>query len=105
MPATVLHLQHDGRDAQGRRSTRSAVFAYWFVGHDTVVATHLERLWHTARERVWHARADRWAYVVAQTLQLPGEDEAVALARLQAVLDGTLPAFQRPLRPTDDPSE
>ncbi|HEY0944991.1 MAG TPA: exosortase/archaeosortase family protein [Opitutaceae bacterium] len=94
VPATILHLQHEGRDATGRRVVRSAVFAYWFVGRDTVVATHLERLWRTACERVGHMRADRWAYVVAQTVQLAGEDETAALARLQTVLNGTLPAFQ-----------
>jgi len=52
-----------------------------------------------AWDRLRHGRADRWAYVLAQTDAADG-DEA-ALARLQAVLDGTLPAFQKPLAGVD----
>jgi hypothetical protein len=50
---------------------------------------------HDAWNRVAHARADRWAYVLLQTDASDGEP--AALARMQAVLDATLPAFQRPL--------
>jgi hypothetical protein len=46
-----------------------------------------------AWNRVAHGRADRWAYVLVQTDAMDGE--AAALARLQAVLDGALPAVQR----------
>jgi hypothetical protein len=43
---------------------------------------------------VAHARADRWAYVLMQTDATAGE--AAALANMQAVLNETLPIFQRP---------
>jgi EpsI family protein len=69
--------------------------AYWFVSGDAVVATHWELFAHDAWNRVAHARADRWAYVLLQTDASDGEP--AALARIQAVLDATLPAFQRPL--------
>jgi len=48
-----------------------------------------------AWRRVVRGRADRWAYVLMQTDAADGE--AAALARMQAVLDGTLPVFQRPI--------
>ena len=68
-----------------------ALFAYWFVGRDTIESTHGGRLWRTAINRL-RGRTDRWAYVVAQSMAADGED--AALARMQAVLDGTLPALQ-----------
>ena len=69
--------------------------AYWFVGGEAVVSSHWERLVLDAWNRVIHARADRWAYVLMQTDARDGE--AAALARMQAVLNETLPVFQRPL--------
>lgn len=69
--------------------------AYWFVSGDAVVATHWELFAHDAWNRVAHARADRWAYVLLQTDATDGEP--AALARMQAVLEATLPAFQLPL--------
>jgi hypothetical protein len=68
--------------------------AYWFVSGDRVVASHWERFLYDAWNRLFHARADRWAYVLMQTDASDGE--AAALARMQSVLNETLPAFQRP---------
>jgi hypothetical protein len=64
------------------------------VGSDGVVPSHWQRLAHDAWNRVFHARADRWAYVLVQTDAADGE--SAALARMQAVLHETLPAFQQP---------
>ena len=69
--------------------------AYWFVSGDAVVATHSQLFARDAWNRVAHARADRWAYVLLQTDATDGEP--AALARMQSVLDATLPSFQRPL--------
>ena len=71
----------------------SHLVGYWFVGGDMVIATHWQRLVRDAWNRVAHARADRWAYVLIQTDAADGE--AAALGRMQAVLDETLPVFQR----------
>lgn len=92
-PATVLRVRREVATARGRTVVPQLV-AYWFVGGDEVVATHGRRLARDAWNRVVHARADRWAYVLMQTDAADGE--AAALARMQAVLDETLPAFQRP---------
>ncbi|HEY5079979.1 MAG TPA: hypothetical protein VII43_09030, partial [Opitutaceae bacterium] len=57
------------------------------------VATHWERISRDAWDRVARGRSDRWAYVVVQTGDSDGEP--AALARIQAILDGTLPVFQK----------
>ena len=73
-----------------------ALLAYWFVNSDRMVATHWERMAYAAWDRLRHGRADRWAYVLVQTDAVDGE--AAALSRLQEVLAGTVPEFQKPLR-------
>ena len=83
------------RASRGREVVPQLV-AYWFVGGYAVVATHWQRLARDAWNRVFHARADRWAYVLAQTDA--ADVEAAALARMQAVLNETLPAFQQPFQ-------
>ena len=71
------------------------LLAYWFVSSEAVVATHAERLWRGVRDRLLRGRADRWAYVLVQTGADDGE--AAALARLQTLLAGTVPVFQKPI--------
>jgi EpsI family protein len=90
VPATLLRTVRS--DARSNRPI-PALMAYWFVNGDTVVATHWERFFHDAWNRLRHGRADRWAYVLVQADA--GDGEAAALARMQAVLDATLPVFQR----------
>jgi EpsI family protein len=91
VPATVLRLERSGVNG-GKPAP--ALLAYWFVSSDAVVATHWERMLLGAWARLRHGRADRWAYVLAQTGSEDGE--AMALARMQVLLAGTLPAFQKP---------
>jgi hypothetical protein len=89
VPVTLL--QTERAEANDERKFRALV-AYWFVNGDRIVTSHWERAWWDAWNRVLHGRADRWAYVL---LQADAEDGAdAALARMQAVLDETLPVFQ-----------
>lgn len=92
LPATVLRVERIS--ANGKAKVPS-LLAYWFVGADTVVATHGQRMLRGAWDRLRHGRADRWAYVLVQTDAVDGD--AAALARMQEVLDGTLTTFQKPL--------
>lgn len=92
LPVTVLRIDREVAGPAGEALTVPALLAYWFVGADRTVATHWERQFHTSLDRLRHFQAHRWAYVVVQTHALDGE--AAALARMQEVLDGTLPAFQ-----------
>jgi len=91
VPATVLRVRRERPTPQGRVSVPQLV-AYWFAGRDTVTPSHWGRFWTDTWNRVARARVDRWAYVLLQTDLADGE--AGALARMQAVLDGTLPVFQ-----------
>lgn len=95
VPATVLRIEQEFTTPRGEKVKVPALFVYWFVGADKVVSTNTARMLHASFDRLRYLQAHRWAYVVAQTLA-PDGDEA-ALARIQAVLDGTLPSFQEPL--------
>jgi EpsI family protein len=92
-PATILRVNREVPTPRGK-TVRPELVAYWFVGGDGVAATHWQRFVRDAWNRVARGRADRWAYVLMQTDA--SEGEAAALARMQAVLDGTLPVFQKP---------
>jgi exosortase len=94
IPATVLRIEREFTTPKGKPAKVPALFAYWFVGADRVVATNSERVFYTSLDRLSHQQAHRWAYVVLQTHALDGE--TAALARMQSVLDGTLPVFQQP---------
>lgn len=94
VPATVLRVQREMPGPRGGRVVVPSLVAYWFVGHDRVVAGHWTRMWWSAVDRLCRLQTNRWAYVLVQTTALDGE--AAALARLQTVLDQTLPAFEKP---------
>lgn len=91
-PATVLRVQRERATPRGREAVPELV-AYWFANGETVLANHWQRLALDAWNRVVHRRVDRWAYVLVQTDAADGE--AAALRRIEAVLAGTLPVFQR----------
>jgi EpsI family protein len=92
--ATLLRVKREVVTARGRAAVPELV-AYWFVDGERVVATNSGRIWRDAWNRLTRGRPDRWAYVLVQTGAADGEE--AALARMQAVLAGTLPAFQKPL--------
>jgi EpsI family protein len=91
-PVTVLRVRREIASPRGPVVVPQLV-AYWFVGADTVVATHGGRIARDAWNRVAHGRADRWAYILTQTDAIDGEQAAIA--RIQAVLDSALPGVQR----------
>jgi hypothetical protein len=65
---------------------------YWFVGDGQIVRSQGRRMLYDAWERVVHGRAPRWAYVLLKTGAGDGEEQG--LARIQSVLDASLPSFQ-----------
>jgi exosortase len=97
-PATVLRVEKAFPTPRGRVVV-SQLVAYYFVGGDSVVASHWDRIATDAWNRVAHGRADRWAYVLIQTGASDGE--TAALRRIQTVLDGTLGVFQKPALSTE----
>ena len=97
VPATVLRIEREFTTTQGKKVKVPGLFAYWFVGADKVVPSNTARVIYSSFDRLRHLEAHRWAYVLAQTTALDGEE--AALARIQSVLNGTLPVFQEPLPP------
>jgi exosortase len=95
-PATVLRVEKEVVTPKGSVKVPQIV-AYYFVGGDVVVASHWERIARDAWNRVLRGRADRWAYVLVQTGASDGD--GAALARIQLILNSTLPAFQPPMKP------
>jgi exosortase len=91
-PATVLRVEKEVMTPRGKVAVPQ-LFAYYFVGGDIVVATHWDRIARDAWDRVTRGRSDRWAYVVVQTGDSDGE--VAALRRIQTILNGTLPVFQK----------
>ena len=89
--ATVLRVHREWDGSQGRRSTPELV-VYWFVGDGQIVRSQGRRMLYDAWERVVHGRAPRWAYVLLKTGAGDGEEQG--LARIQSVLDASLPSFQ-----------
>jgi exosortase len=89
---TVLRVTKDVLTPKGTVHVQQ-LFSYYFVGADGTLATHWQRIAKDSWERVAHGRSDRWAYVVLQTDAADGED--AALGRMQTILDGALPAFQK----------
>ena len=100
--ARLLRVRREVQTPRGKTVVPQLV-VYWFVGGDAIESTHWRRLARDAWNRVVHARADRWAYVLMQTDAADGE--TAALQRMQAVLDATLPAFQKPVRVTNNVSK
>jgi EpsI family protein len=92
--ATLLRVRREVVTVRGRSSVPELV-AYWFVDGERVVATNSGRIWRDTWNRLTRGRPDRWAYVLVQTGAADGE--AAALARMEAVLAGALPTFQKPL--------
>ncbi|AWI08637.1 exosortase/archaeosortase family protein [Ereboglobus luteus] len=79
LDATLLRIEREVVLADSKTTaTIPAVFAYWFAGSDGTEASHAGMLLRGATDRLLHLRADRWAYVVAQSLALDGEEAARA---------------------------
>jgi exosortase len=91
LPASVLRIEREFTNAKGEQVTVPALFVYWFVGADRVVAENWQRVVYTSLDRLRHLQSHRWAYVVVQTHALDGE--AAAMQRIQEVLGQTLPTI------------
>jgi hypothetical protein len=91
--ATVLDISRQVPLPKGGSREIPQLAVYYFVDSERTVPSHWQRFIADAWNRVAHGRADRWAYVLLQTDALDGRE--AALARIQQVLDGTLPIFAR----------
>jgi EpsI family protein len=93
VPATLLRIEHAAMDAKGASVTVRSLLAYFFVSDSGVVPTHAGMQWQDVLSRLRHLRAERWAYIVVQSVVNDG-DEAAALARMQQVVAGVWPGIR-----------
>ena len=91
----TVHNMFDGPD--GKKQLVSGLYVFWFVAGDSQTDDYqgIQKsiLHHLLRDGV----LERWAYVSYFTLCAPGQEDA-AFARLQKLIAGSVPEFQRPLK-------
>lgn len=93
LAATVLRIERNAELDTGGRRILPGIYAYWFVSGDSVVPTNIGRLLRDFVDRLLRLKNHRWAYVVAQTLTLDGEEQG--LKRLEDVIRFSGPHFQK----------
>ncbi len=95
VPTTLLRVEHAvvGSQAGAVRGPVRSLFAYWFVGGEALEPTHFGMQMRDAYDRLRYLRANRWAYVVVQTVVV-NDDEAAALSRMQEVLASVWPEMR-----------
>ncbi len=93
LPVTRIIARRVVRRPDGESLELRAVFVYWFVADGQLSADHLERMLWMARDLVFRGTLQRWAYVSAFAICLPGQEEA-AYARMQDFLVDAVPKFQ-----------
>ena len=93
LPVTRIIARRVVRRPDGESLELRAVFVYWFVADEQVSADHLERMIWMARDLVFRGTLQRWAYVSAFAICLPGQEEA-AYGRMRDFLVDAVPKFQ-----------
>jgi hypothetical protein len=94
LPVTRIIARRVVRRPDGESLELRAVFVYWFVADAQLSADHLERMLWMARDLVFRGTLQRWAYVSAFAICLPGQEEA-AYGRMRDFLVAAVPQFQR----------
>lgn len=78
------------------------LYVYWFVADGQLTAEHGRRMWWMARDLLRSGVLQRWAYVSYFTICPPGQ-EAAAYARLEQMIQASVPEFQLvPAAPAKD---
>ena len=77
----------------GQAQLLRGVYAYWFVADGAYTARHGDRMWRMARELLTTGVLQRWAYVSAFAVYLPGQEEAT-FERMKKMIAAAVPEFQ-----------
>ena len=93
LPVMRLIASRPFRDPDGQTTTLKAVYVYWFVADGQVTARHGERMWWMARDLLTRGVLQRWAYVSALGVGLPGSEEHI-YKRIHDFLAASVPEFQ-----------
>lgn len=107
LPVMRLIASRSFREPGGQTIPLKAVYVYWFVADGQITARHGERMWWMARDLLTQGVLQRWAYVSALAVGLPGSEELI-YARIRDFLAVAVPEFQPPPGQSvdrDDPGE
>jgi exosortase len=94
LPVTRITARRVLQRPGGESLEVRAVFLYWFVADGQLSADHLERMAWMARDLVLRGTLQRWAYVSAFAVCLPGQEEST-YRRMREFLVDAVPRFQR----------
>ncbi|MGC3989242.1 MAG: EpsI family protein [Chthoniobacteraceae bacterium] len=88
-------------DAQGKAIPIYNLNYYWFIGRNTIVPSHYDRLYIDMRDRVLYGYNQRWAYVtvvsnVTDNLQAYGKNEIQTDKMIQDFIQQITPLIIKP---------
>lgn len=97
--ATRLHTLQAIPTRNGVPVTINGLNYYWFVGHNDVTESHLQRTWIDIRDRVLRGRNQQWAYItvaapVTKDFRVFGRDEKQTDVIIQQFIAELLPQLQ-----------
>lgn len=93
LPVTKLSIAKEVKGANGQKAKYHGFYVYWFLTDKLLTADHRQRIWWMARDLVRTGTLQRWAYVSAFVVCLPGQEEA-ASRRLTRFLQAAVPEIQ-----------
>lgn len=93
LPITKVTTTREVPRPTGERLVVHGIFVYWFVADEELTATHAQRMWSMARNLIWKGVLQRWAYVSAFSVCLPGQ-EIATFQRMESLMAEMVPEFQ-----------
>lgn len=81
------------RELDGKPMTTSGVYVYWFVAGNAVTTDHNQIMTGIAKHLLTTGELQRWSYITYFAQCHPG-NEARAFARIQRLMNATVPEFQ-----------
>jgi hypothetical protein len=88
-------------EVNGQTTTVRGVYVYWFVAENELTGSHQVRMWKTATHLLKTGELERWAYVTAFTICLPGE-ESKTYDFLKKFIAASVPEFQKTTGPNSE---
>lgn len=102
LPVQRMSISKEGKAANGQKLKYNGFYVYWFVTDKLLTADHRQRMWWMARDLVRTGTLQRWAYVSAFVVCLPGQEEAT-YQRLTRFLQAAVPEIQLVAGPAAGP--
>ncbi len=99
LPVTMLRISRP-IEVDGKTAELDSIYLYWFVGKDTVTASHLVRVLKTNLDVLLTNTNHRWAYVIASSTILDrfkpnGKNEAETLEMLEDFIQKIAPDIMK----------